>query len=64
MSIDNKEKSFADARFFIGKDLTPINSKNAFICREGRRGGFLQNTVNGTVHISGARLKKCYENIS
>ena len=34
MSIDNKEKNFPDSRFFIGKNLTPMNSKSAFICRE------------------------------
>ena len=34
MSIDNKEKNFPDSRFSIGKNVTPMKSKIAFICRE------------------------------
>ena len=34
MSIRNKQKNFPDSRFFLGKNLTPMNSKIAFICRE------------------------------
>ena len=34
MSIDYKEKNFPGSGFFIGKNLTPMNSKIDFICQE------------------------------
>ena len=60
MSIGKKEKNLPDSRFFISENLTPMDSKIAFVCQELRRGGFLQNTytVNGIAHISGSRVSK------
>lgn len=55
-----KEKNLPKSRFFICKNLIPMNSKIVSVCLELRRGGFLRNvyTVNGTVHISWARVEK------
>ena len=49
MSIYNKEKKLPDSRFFISENITPINSAIAFICRELRRAGFLQDSYTVTL---------------
>ena len=57
-SLDCKAKKLPKSSFYISENLTPMNSKLSYLCRELRRANLLQScyTINGIVHITGNRV--------